>query len=279
MTPEMVHNWSVLEEALWWNRQGVNVLPIRYQDKRPYPGAGWSRWKTKIQGECLVRWWFERKYKKTNIGVMCGEVVVIDFDSYPAWYAWKPKGEIKESLSARTGRGVHVYFWVREKIWQTLDFANGEIKGNGYVVAPPSIHPSGRPYRWMGGSMKTIGTIDELGVRYRVQQEVAIEHHPQRRVLTKSTGIVGKIKRTLGIANYLSTVTGGFVYNGESLMCSCPFHNDKDPSMVVHNNEGWCYCFSPQCKAHKRLDVIDVAALLYNVGNSEAIRVLSYEVD
>lgn len=268
----------LLRQALRWNRENVNVLPVRPRGKESL--IRWKKWQSKSQGEMLVRLWFERKYVGANLGVMCGNLLVVDFDNFPAWYAWSPKNDLKFSSSARTARGVHVYFWIREKISSTYSFENGEIKGNGYVVAPPSIHPSGFQYHWMGGEIKTIGNVDELGIKYEVRNEnVAIEGFPQNRVITRSNGIVGRIKRNINIANYLSNLTTGFGYNGNSLMCKCPFHDDNNPSMVVHSDQGWCYCFSPNCIAHKRLDVIDVAALWLEVSNSEAIRILSYEVD
>jgi hypothetical protein len=31
-----------------------------------------------------------------------------------------------------------------------------------YMVAPPSVHPSGRPYRWLGGNLPAVGDLPSL---------------------------------------------------------------------------------------------------------------------
>lgn len=41
-------------------------------------------------------------------------------------------------------------------------------------------------------------------------------------------------------------------------MISCPFHEDKTPSMQVYYKTQTAYCFSSNCKTHgKSMDVID----------------------
>lgn len=47
-----------------------------------------------------------------------------------------------------TGKGFHIYLtWTHEV--KTKHISNIDIIGNGYVVAPPSIHQSGKPYRFI----------------------------------------------------------------------------------------------------------------------------------
>lgn len=47
-----------------------------------------------------------------------------------------------------TGRGYHFYFTSVESV-KTTHFKGMDIIGNGYVVAPPSLHPNGKYYQFL----------------------------------------------------------------------------------------------------------------------------------
>lgn len=270
---------SVLGEALRWNALKVNVLPIKHKGKNSL--IAWKKWQDVPQGTSIVRWWFERKYPQCNLGVMCGRgLAVVDFDDICAYESWD--SALKEGYTVRTGKGVHVYFWVREKFYRTFSFEGGEIKGSGYVVAPPSVHENGNTYEYMWGGIQTIGNLAELGIKYKMQKLVTTDRIPQRGKAGEKDsrpGVVGKIIRTVGLKEYLSRFTDLFVITNQNLMCRCPFHDDHDPSMIIHEDQGWCYCFAPHCQAHRRMDVINVASMIHGISIREAIRMLSYEVD
>ena len=52
---------------------------------------------------------------------------------------------LMEAPTVSTGKGFHIYLTWTEEV-KTRHFAGVDVIGNGYVVAPPSIHPSGKPY-------------------------------------------------------------------------------------------------------------------------------------
>ena len=59
-------------------------------------------------------------------------------------------------------------------------------------------------------------------------------------------------------------------------MCSCPFHNDKNPSMKIDAKiGGGFYCFGCQ----EAGDVIDLVAKLRGVGKYEAAKILAGDFD
>ena len=151
----------VLEAAAEYARMGWALLPLAPRDKRPHadllprnPATGAPEWKplaVRRANLCEIGRWFQLE-PQINIGVICGAasggLVVADFDCLPP-------GEWHMPLTPRvvTPRGEHVYF-------QTDDGAScgillhrgrrvGEIRGDGgYVVLPPSIHPTGAEYQW-----------------------------------------------------------------------------------------------------------------------------------
>ncbi len=47
-----------------------------------------------------------------------------------------------------TGRGFHIYLTWTEEV-KTRHLAGVDVIGNGYVVAPPSIHPNGKRYTFI----------------------------------------------------------------------------------------------------------------------------------
>lgn len=94
----------------------------------------------------------------TNLGILCGAVsnnlVVIDLDGEKAIQAYLMRfPELQETYAVTSGSGVgmHLYYYVRDLPPTTrvtrIDAGNIELRADGcYVVAPPSIHPSGKPY-------------------------------------------------------------------------------------------------------------------------------------
>lgn len=92
--------------------------------------------------------WRNRNY---NIGIRLPENV-IGIDGDPRNGATLDHlGVLPRTLTvASGGGGWHFYFLVKGKVAGKLAGAPGfDIKSSsGYLVAPPSRHPSGNPYRW-----------------------------------------------------------------------------------------------------------------------------------
>ena len=107
-------------------------------------------------------WW--RKWPEANIGVATGStsgLLVIDLDSpqglavFRRIHAAHGGESLPRAWVVVTGRGWHIYFPIppgSERI--SCSTGKGSEQGvdvradGGYVVAPPSIHPSGHVYRW-----------------------------------------------------------------------------------------------------------------------------------
>ncbi len=147
----------VLAAALDYARRGWSVIPIRPQEKRPL--IAWEPFQHKRAEPDQITAWFERT-PDANIGVVTGAVsglVVLDVDprhegedSLAALEALH--GALPHTIEALTGGGGrHVYFaHPGGSVRNRVGLASGiDLRGDGgIIVAPPSIHPSGRAYAW-----------------------------------------------------------------------------------------------------------------------------------
>lgn len=111
--------------------------------------------------EVVRRWW--ESEPTCNIGLATGHrVFVVDVDRKPEkdglvalQQLEQAPGQFELVASATTGAGLHLYFAVDDDA--PVGCRNGwrpgvDVKGlGGYVVAPPSLHRTGRTYAWRDG--------------------------------------------------------------------------------------------------------------------------------
>lgn len=144
---------NTLELALMYLSLGWSVFPLRQRGKEPFPGfpvATFQRMRLATQAE-VFDWWTSRA--AANIAIATGAIsrlFVLDCDSRQACLEVKARG-IPPTRIAATGKGAHIYFSYPDfPVGNRTNLLAGvDIRGNGgYVVAPPSIHPSGKAYGW-----------------------------------------------------------------------------------------------------------------------------------
>lgn len=137
------------------------MVALRPRDKRPI--IPWERLQEKSADPAEVADWFEQN-PTANVGIVTGRLsglVVLDVDPGHGGESSlsqleREYGSLPQTVSARTGGGGRHYYFrhpggvVRNKV----GFRPGlDIRGDGgLIVAPPSIHPSGRRYRWLDGA-------------------------------------------------------------------------------------------------------------------------------
>jgi replicative DNA helicase len=101
----------------------------------------------------LIRSWWT-KWPQANIGIATGRasgVVVIDVDGPEGEAALTKIGGNPPTPTSLTGKGRHAFFAAPEHpVKNAVALAEKlDVRGDGgYVVAPPSLHASGRRYRW-----------------------------------------------------------------------------------------------------------------------------------
>lgn len=152
---------STIEQAAldYLNRQW-SVIPMQSHGKRP--AIHWLEFQHRHAGREDVRSWFQR-WPASNVGIVTGTIsglIVLDIDPKHGGDTslaefCRRYGPLPPSVEAVTGGGgCHIYFAhpggvVRNKV----GIAPGiDLRGEGgCVVAPPSLHASGKAYAWLKG--------------------------------------------------------------------------------------------------------------------------------
>lgn len=151
---------SMRDAALSYAARGWAVFPLVERDKIPAVKGGFKA--ASDDAETIGEWW--DAHPRHNVGIATGSasrgLVVIDLDVDEArgengldtLREWEREhGELPETTSAETGSGgMHLYYMCNTPIGCSVDNDKGvDIRGDGgYVVAPPSVHPSGGVYAW-----------------------------------------------------------------------------------------------------------------------------------
>jgi len=294
-------------------RLGIAVFPVRFLSKQP--AVKWSSYQTQLPAEHDVLRWF-RPGAITNAAAVCGyhaALTVLDFDTatgYGAWFAWATEhggraAEATESYRVETSRGMHVYLIVRDrprttKLWRSttereafhevkkqdpkLEIESalgcwGDVKGaGGYVLIPPSVHPTGVPYLTIndGAPIITVDTLADVIPAPPVLRQhvvipgVTIGPNPAVASVYGET-LIERIKRTRSVLEFFPGATG----QGRWRMTKCPWHDHASnrTSLRIDVQENVVYCFAG-CTP-RGLSVIDVCATLRSFTVKQALRELS----
>jgi hypothetical protein len=145
--------------ALRYAARGWNVFPINAGEKTPATAHGLLDATT--DPDTIRSWW--KDMPDASVGIRCGSasgLVVLDVD--PAHGGEDSlrdleakHGPLPATLEAATGGGgLHLFFRHPGRPVRNSAGTLGkglDLRGDGgYVVAPPSIHPSGKRYAWLG---------------------------------------------------------------------------------------------------------------------------------
>jgi len=146
---------SILDAAISYAKSGLSVIPVtggKDKNLSKKPLESWQEWQGKIPSESQIRKWWKR-YPTANVGIVCGGVsgiVMVDADDKNA-QAYIETIVPSDTPRWDTSRGRHYMFKHNgEKNEQGVAGMKIDVRGEGgFVVAPPSIHFTGKVYEWI----------------------------------------------------------------------------------------------------------------------------------
>lgn len=156
---------SNLDAALELAALGYRVFPLAVGQKTPLIKGGCGCLDATTDPKMITAWW--KGSPRAGVGVATGDgLLVVDVDG-----VWEAPGEAWTRLvndaglngagGLRTpcvwsGSGRSAHWWFRLPAGVTLGNSTGRLAAGidtrgqgGYVVAPPSMHPSGGRYEWV----------------------------------------------------------------------------------------------------------------------------------
>ncbi len=146
--------------ALAYLARGWSVVPMRERSKRPI--IAWQGYQQQRPEVSDVEHWFSR-WPDANVGIVTGMLsglVVLDVDvahggAESMAELTRDRGPLPDTVEALSGGGGrHIYFeHPGGRVPNRVELFRGiDLRGDGgVIVAPPSTHPSGQPYRWRPG--------------------------------------------------------------------------------------------------------------------------------
>lgn len=298
--------FDTLETAKYWKSLGIATIPIQWKSKQPR--VKWLPYTEQLPTDNELNYWYGSG--DSNIAIVTGwkNLLIIDFDDmevFMKWYYWavrsggKAKTVATETRIHRSARGAHVFVLCENA--ENAKLPKIDILAHRkYALLPPSLHPSGVPYKiYRGGLPMPIQSLYDVLPKaladsaVKSAQKVPAQGAPSPSILSgqnfskipydpweeagkaeTDSKVIDQIKNQIRITDILSGQkmidTGG---NGRWKMCCCPFHDDKNPSMWIDTEKQLCGC-QAGCTPLP-LDVIDLYAKLNGIDNFTAIRELA----
>lgn len=255
--------------ALEYAARGWHVHPLRQGAKQPVTANGKNDATDHLP--TVFKWWQDGSALSAyNIGISCNPsgLVVLDIDprnggSETLAWAESKLGRLPDTVMAITGGdGLHYYFrhpggTLRGKAGDGID-----VKDHGYVLAPPSLHPSGERYEWAVGHAPGQVSLADLPSVWLDNLRVS---HSAPRQLERTLDHDDPLRR-VPATEYVRALTGREDAGGWVV---CPFHGgggERTPSLKCEGDLWACYgCEAPPGKQCQGGNCYDFTALCMGI--------------
>ncbi len=150
---------ELVDEAVGYGARGWLVLPCKPGGKTPLTAHGLKD--ATSDAEQIRQWW--ARWPDANIGIATGTgsgLVAVDVDGKDGEETLElvegVHGELPETVKAITGGDGWHYLYAHPGVEMRNTagrLGTGiDTRGDGgYIIVPPSVHPSGRRYEWVTG--------------------------------------------------------------------------------------------------------------------------------
>jgi hypothetical protein len=306
-------SFDLLHIARKYVAAGLSVLPIRRGTKEPASELlprvydedqgktrpSWRMYQERQPNDWELKSWFGKT--DAGIAIVCGQVsgglVVIDFE-LPDWYEqWRETVLVvldKDALEGlpivATGKGRHVYFRMDDPVSnRKLATSNREViaetRGQGgYVLAPPSLHPSGTFYELLSGDLGDIPLLDHSQAMKLLDAAQtlapAVEHSTRSGGDNAGPDVIGTFNSTYTIEHILEThgytqeSSGRFVRPGGE-RSSVIIVADRS---IHYNPNDPLYCEAPGGNQHSHTPFNAWCLLNHNGDVKAAVKAAAHEL-
>ena len=206
---------NILEAALRYRELGWSVIPMKTgknpetgEDEKKVPYVKWKKYQTELPTESDLKYWFGKKWPNANIALICGNlsgVFAIDYDTLMAFEYYKATydPDVEDTMTQKSGRdgfGLHTIFKVMGESPRSKNgiLEDTDLKAEGgYILIEPSIHETGRMYKWGRLNPLTDGIDDILDAPPCISQMIE-DYENERTTPTKNTdpNTLKQIKKT-----------------------------------------------------------------------------------
>ncbi|MBF8276593.1 MAG: hypothetical protein HW390_1666 [Candidatus Brocadiaceae bacterium] len=193
---------TLLEWAKYYvEDKGFSVIPLKgkvpdasvlpqEKDENGRLKPTWKPYQKRKPTEAELQKWFGNGSKR-NIGTVTGKIsgiAVVDIDSELGMQCYRSM-KLPKTPMVKTAKGRHAYFKNKKEIKNSqgcAELPDIDIRGSGgYIVAPPSIHPSGVQYTWIGSRSLEDLPLADFPVEIFTRLQLVEEDHTHNELVRK----------------------------------------------------------------------------------------------
>lgn len=210
-SPANTHHSLLRDIAHDYLGRGWSIIPL--VGKRPALRS-WKEFQSRLPtADEIANWLNSSQRPPTGFAIVTGRLsslVVVDCDTIDDAHYWKANFPNTPFAVETGGGGFHFYYRMpaatevrnRAGVFRRRIDIRGE---GGYIVAPPSLHPTGRRYRWCGSNR-----ADELPIFDRAWIETNVPNTSTARLpispkIRSAVAYIGRIQAVAGEGGHNAT--------------------------------------------------------------------------